>query len=137
VASLVGREAGEQVAQQVLLLGAKCCEQFSFGVVAGTGYAGLGPPPGCGDLGNAGASVVWVEAADDQAAGFQPVQQRGQGVLSSPSTWPSASWVRPGSAICADSTIQSRAPSQFLRLGHIERAEKQVLWRALVDQRTS
>jgi hypothetical protein len=74
-------------------------------------------------LGDAGASVVWVEAADDQAAGFQPVQQRGQGVLSSPSTWPGASWVRPGSAICADSTIQSRAPSQFLRLGHIERRE--------------
>jgi len=69
VASLVGREADKQVAQEVLLLGAKCFEQFSFGVVAGTGYAGLGPPPGCGDLGDAGASVVWVEAADDQAAG--------------------------------------------------------------------
>ncbi len=80
VAWLVGREAGEQVAQQVLLLGAECSEQFGFGVVAGTGHAGLGPPSGCGDLGDAGSAVVRVEGADDQSAGFQASDRKHQAI---------------------------------------------------------
>jgi hypothetical protein len=74
-----GCEAGEQVAEQVLFLRAECFEQFGFGVVAGVGYAGLGPLSGCGGFGDAGSAVVGVEAADDQPADFEPVQQRRQG----------------------------------------------------------
>jgi hypothetical protein len=74
VARLVGCETGEQVAQQVLFFGAEGLEQLGFGVVASSDHARLDPPAGRGYFGDAGAAVMRVEAADDQAVCFQPVQ---------------------------------------------------------------
>ena len=58
----------------MLLLQAKCFEQFGFGVVAGTAHAGMNARADSGDLGDACAAVVRVEAAPTSPL-FQPVQQ--------------------------------------------------------------
>src|ERR1700689_4142116 len=83
-AGLAGREPGQQGAQQALLVLAEGAEQLGFGAVARAGYRRLDPPPGVGQLWDARPPVVRIEAADDEPAGFEPVQERGQGGLVQP-----------------------------------------------------
>ena len=63
-ACLAGREPGQQVAQQPLLVLAEGAEQLSFGAVTRAGHLCLDPPPGVGQLRDARPAIVRIEAAD-------------------------------------------------------------------------